>query len=402
MADPNAPPILPHQILSERSRLVIPSLPHWIEPTVEFLRQKAVLGGVCGETRSGKLMIALHEAITNAVVHGNLEIASALKEQGNNAFAEALARRAADQALSSREVDILIDYDGDVCRWMITDQGQGFDVEKVIARCTSDDPEILLASGRGILMMKSFLDDVRYDLGGRRVILSLRHASGREKRSYPRVPLTTPFQVTPVQADGQPDWTATYGAMSRDLSETGVSLLQKQLAHTTNVLIGIPTEHGIVHIPAEVKHTRPLGAHGMELGCHFQQEVAPETAAGPPAPVVSEHLEEVHSAITRMLEGYQSRQVARHERRAHQRIVFNERIAVHLSGRAEPLVAFARDLSMGGMAFIAEEPLPEHITITFAAGADRDDLRVRCRVARCSLIQDGFYDIGATFQRLDR
>src|SRR5450432_4128915 len=125
MADPNASPILPEQIISERSRLVIPSMPKWIEPAVEFLRQKAVLGGACGETRSGKLMLALHEAVTNAVVHGNLEISSELKEQANNAFAEALAQRAADQSLSSRDVDIVIDFDGEVCHWMITDQGKG-------------------------------------------------------------------------------------------------------------------------------------------------------------------------------------------------------------------------------------------------------------------------------------
>jgi anti-sigma regulatory factor (Ser/Thr protein kinase) len=401
MADPNAAPKLPEQIISERSRLAIPSLPNWIEPTVEFLRQKAVLGGVCGETRSGKLMIALHEAITNAVVHGNLEVSSALKEQADSAFAEALAQRAADQSYSSRDVDIAIDYDGDVCHWMITDQGKGFDVESVIARCTSDDPAILLASGRGILLMKSFLDDVRYDLGGRRVILSLRHDSGKEKRSNARIPLTTPFEVTPIHPDGTPEWSATYGAMSRNISESGVALLQKQLAHTTKVLIGISTEYGIIHVPADVKHSRPLGAHGMELGCHFQQAAVPDTSAGLP-PVVSEQLEEVHSAIMQMLDGYQARQVAPHERRVHQRIVFNERIAVHLDGRAEPIVAFARDLSKGGMAFIAEEPLPEQITIAFAAGPARVGLRVRCLVARCSRIQEGFYDIGATFQRLDR
>jgi anti-sigma regulatory factor (Ser/Thr protein kinase) len=392
---------LPDQIISERSRLVIPSMPNWIEPTVEFLRQKAVLGGACGEARSGKLMLALHEAVTNAVVHGNLEISSALKEQANNAFAEALAKNAADQSLSSRDVDIVIDFDGTVCHWMITDQGKGFDVERIIARCTSDDPEVLLASGRGILMMKSFLDDVRYDLGGRRVILALRRDSGKEKRKDARMPVTSPFLVTPIQPDGTPDWSATYDAMSRNVSETGVSLLQKQLAHTTNVIIGIQTENGIVHIPAEVKHTRPLGAHGMELGCQFQQVGVSQLPAEAPAPVASVQLDEVHGAVTHLLEGYQSRQVAPHERRVHQRIVFNERIAVHVAGRPEPIVAFARDLSKGGMAFIAEEPLPEYVTIVFASGQDRPGLRVRCRVVRCSRIQEGFYDIGTTFQRLD-
>ena len=90
MAESNDIPLLPSHVVAERSHVVIPSLPNWIEPTVEFLRRKAVLGGVCEETRSGKLLIALHEAISNAIIHGNLELSSDLKERGDSAFAEAL------------------------------------------------------------------------------------------------------------------------------------------------------------------------------------------------------------------------------------------------------------------------------------------------------------------------
>src|SRR4051794_35094994 len=166
-------PCLPARVTAERFHLSIPSLPHWIEPTVEYLCQRAALSGSCHEARAGKLMVALHEALTNAVVHGNLEVSSELKERGDDSFARALAERAADPALAGREVEIAVDFDGAVCRWVITDQGRGFDVERVLARCLGDDPEVLLASGRGILMMHSFLDAVRFDQGGRRVTLTL-------------------------------------------------------------------------------------------------------------------------------------------------------------------------------------------------------------------------------------
>ena len=189
--DSTQTPDVASQVLFERTHLVIPSLPHWIEPTVEYLRHKSVLCGACQETRARKLLVALLEALSNAVIHGNLQISSELKEAPDDAFARALAERAADPVLSARVVDILMDYDGDACRWIITDEGQGFDVERVMARCLSDDPEIMLSSGRGILMMHSFLDDLYYDLGGRRVILTLDrrnleltanlHASGRQR-----------------------------------------------------------------------------------------------------------------------------------------------------------------------------------------------------------------------------
>ena len=402
MHEPSDVPVLPAQVISERTHLLIPSLPNWIEPTVDYLRQRAVVGGACQETRSGKLMVALHEAITNAIVHGNLEVSSELKEQGSDAFAEALAHRAADRTLSSRKVDIVVDFDGEICRWIITDEGRGFDVERVLARCLSDDPEILLASGRGILMMKSFLDDVRFTLGGRQVILSLARTSGVEKRKDTRVSLISPFRVTPVDADGSPDWSATYEAVSRNFSGNGVSLLQQQLQSSRQVLIGIPTESGIVQIPAEVKHTRPLGAHGMELGCQFvtaePQDKPPTPPPVPPPP--SPQIEQVHRAVTEILEACKAKEVPSHERRIHPRVVFTERVSIRVDATSKPIVGYARDLSKGGIALITEEPLPGDVTITFAETTTREALKVRCRVVRCSLIQEGYYDIGATFLRV--
>jgi anti-sigma regulatory factor (Ser/Thr protein kinase) len=401
MPDPSENPLLPLSVVAERSHIVIPSLPNWIEPTVEYLRQKAVLGGACQETRSGKLLVALHEAITNAIVHGNLGVSSELKEQGNSVFAEALAQRASDPALANRTVDIVVDLNGDVCQWLITDQGNGFDVERVLARCMSDDPEVLLASGRGILMMKSFLDDVRFDLGGRRAILSLARNSGAEKRRETRVPLHAPFQVTPLLSDGTPQWASTYEAVSRNFSEHGISILQQHLSVSGQVLIGVPTERGLVQIPAEVKHSRALGSSGMELGCQFADPLAPEPPlAIMPAPTPPQ-LEEVQRAVTSILENYQTTHLPGHERRAHPRVVFNERVMIASARYPTPIVGYARDLSKGGISLIGQQPIGGEMTITLSPPAEPQPLKVRCKVVRCSLIQEGFYDIGAAFLRLE-
>jgi len=402
MADSNRFPLLPEHIVTERTHLQIPSLPNWIEPTVEYLRQKAVMGGTCQDTRSGKLVVALHEAVTNAMIHGNLELSSELKEQGNSAFAEALAQRAADPDLSERIVDIVVDFDGATCNWIITDEGRGFDVDRVLARCLSDDPEVLLSSGRGILMMKSFLDDVRYSMGGRRVTMSLARDSGKEKRKDSRVPMTAPFQVTPVDPNGAPRWSDTYEAMSRNFSEHGISLLQKQLATSGQVLIGITTETGIVHIPAEVRHSRPLGAHGMELGCQFLESQSSEMPPSESPAVLSPQLEEVHRTINNVLETFQSNQMPSHERRIHTRVIFNERVDIRVDGRADSVVGYARDLSKGGMALITQEPLPGAVAAVFAPTENRESFKVRSKVVRCSLIQEGFYDIGLAFLSLDK
>src|SRR5438128_1714166 len=114
-------PDLPAQVLTDQCHLTLPSLAHWIEPAVDFLCRRAVLCGACEEPRIAKLTVALHEALTNAVIHGNLGISSTLKEDGNQAFAEALAQRSADMSLALRLVDVQMHYDGERCRWVITD-----------------------------------------------------------------------------------------------------------------------------------------------------------------------------------------------------------------------------------------------------------------------------------------
>ena len=115
-------PDIPSTVLIEQSHLRLPSRPDWIEAVVEHLKNKAVLAGACQESRANKLTVALHEALSNSIIHGNLELSSELKERGDSSFAEALAARMADPVLSSRHVDLAVDYDGERCSADYADQ----------------------------------------------------------------------------------------------------------------------------------------------------------------------------------------------------------------------------------------------------------------------------------------
>jgi anti-sigma regulatory factor (Ser/Thr protein kinase) len=397
MQPSNTTPAIPTQVLSEQTHLVVPGLPHWIEPTVDHLRQRAIQCGACQESRAGKLMVALLEALTNAVIHGNLELGSELKERGDDSFARMLAERASDPRRAERSVDIQIAYDGDACHWVITDQGHGFDVARVLERCLSDDPEVLLASGRGILMMTSFLDGIRYELGGRQVILTLNRHSGEEKRRDPRLPLNLPFRVAPVQADGTPDWAAANDAISRDFSRGGVALLQESLAQGQHIVIGITAGGKMVPVPAVVRHCRTIGAGCVELGCEF--EITPNEDALEET-ITAEQLLEVQQAILEVLALHEGPEIPEHDRREHPRVAFNK--AVTVDSDADPITGYARDLSKGGMAVIARVPVPLAPALIVLPREGAPPLRVRSRVVRCNRIQEGFYDIGVRFLRLEQ
>ena len=283
-------------------------------------------------------------------------------------------------------------------QWVITDEGRGFDVERVLERCLSDDPEVMLASGRGILMMFSLLDGIRYDLGGRRVILTLTRPSGTEKRRAPRVPVHLPFQVAPRNPDGSPDLSAASEAISHDFTRQGVALVQQGLVEGQQIFIGIPRGDQTIYVPAAVRHCRMIAAGCVQLGCEFDVSAA---QVSPADLATAEQRDRMHEAIHDVLARYQAPTLPTDERRAHQRVVFTKVVTLEIAAQAGTITGYARDLSKGGMAIITREPVERRTAVVSLARDQAAALRIRARVVRCNKIQEGFHDVGLQFQRLD-
>lgn len=179
--------LLTDQIQNVESRIVnrsftveIPSEFEWINRTVTYLEQHA-LGMSWGSSVNGnRITLPLHEALTNAIVHGNLEVSSDLKEaEEADRFAKALAVRSTQNKYSSRRVEVQVDYNEHRIIWTITDEGKGFDIAKVLKHAESEEPS-MLASGRGVMMMKAFMDDVQYKLGGRQCRMTYRNPNAQQ------------------------------------------------------------------------------------------------------------------------------------------------------------------------------------------------------------------------------
>ena len=161
------------RIANRSFTLELPSEFEWVNRTVSYLEQHALSLSWGDAVNGNRVSLSLHEALTNAIVHGNLEVSSDLKEADEaERFAEALAVRSTQNEYSSRRVQVLVEHNEHRIVWTITDEGKGFDVAKVLERAESEEPS-MLASGRGVMMMKAFMDDVQYELGGRRCRMTL-------------------------------------------------------------------------------------------------------------------------------------------------------------------------------------------------------------------------------------
>jgi anti-sigma regulatory factor (Ser/Thr protein kinase) len=381
---------LPGALVAERCCLVIPSNLDWIEPTIEWLRRRSIQCGVCNETTSGKVVLALTEALVNAIIHGNLGLSSKLKED-NDAFAQELARRSADPELAARTVTIDIDYDGERCRWEITDQGMGFDHAAQLNRLEEPPTEedLLRPSGRGLIMMRAFTDELRYDMGGRRVQLTLRKGPA-DQRHHMRMVTRQRAQVVPVRADGSVDWEAVQEALARDLSAGGIGLLQHGLANAERVLIGLAVEGRTVYLPAEVQRCSPVEGDMVELGCRFQ-------LSRPRVPPETDTIAAAH-ALDDLLSRLYHSDLPGGERRGQSRIRYTERVTVQTS-EGRQVTAFARDLSRSGIALITAVPLEPtpHAVFVLLPQRDGQPLSLPGRIVRCQPIAGGFHDVAAVF-----
>lgn len=132
-----------------------------------------------GPTEENHFCMALEEALANAFYHGNLALGSDLKEDGSSRFADTAAAREQIMPYKRRMIRVT-EMASPFGLWIrISDEGAGFNVEAALRR--ADDPELLLSSGRGLMMMRGFTDELFFNSSGNEVTLVLyRRGNDRE------------------------------------------------------------------------------------------------------------------------------------------------------------------------------------------------------------------------------
>ncbi len=140
-----------------------------VPPLVAQFREDLIEMGLCDLTGAMRAGIALEEALLNAVYHGNLEVSSELRVGSDSEFHKLAHERRNTEPYGARRVRISARLAPEQATFVILDQGPGFDVTKLP---DPTDPEFLeRPSGRGLLLMRAFMDEVHYNATGNRVTL---------------------------------------------------------------------------------------------------------------------------------------------------------------------------------------------------------------------------------------
>jgi CheY-like chemotaxis protein/anti-sigma regulatory factor (Ser/Thr protein kinase) len=155
-------------------------------PLVAYLQECATDMALCEESERTRIGIALEEALSNALYHGNLEVDSRLREEGDAAFYQAVEQRRGLPPYARRRIYVDASFSRREAVFAVRDEGPGFDPA---ALPDPTDPENLdKASGRGILLMRTFMDEVHYDETGSAVRMVKRCGGDRSGEAAPGNP----------------------------------------------------------------------------------------------------------------------------------------------------------------------------------------------------------------------
>jgi len=118
--------------------------------------------GVLSIEKQLDIRLGLSELLLNAVEHGNLGISFYEKSDAinNDTLSLLYDQRMSIPALVQRFVEVRYTYDDQICEWLITDQGKGFDYKSIPD--PSSDEGLLCLHGRGIFICKFQFDDMEY------------------------------------------------------------------------------------------------------------------------------------------------------------------------------------------------------------------------------------------------
>jgi FixJ family two-component response regulator len=141
----------------------VPVIQHMIDPLVPLR--------IIPEAEVKNVFLAIDEVLSNAIFYGALGIDSSLRDRpdGHTQFEQTLLLRSASPEYTHRLIEVYAKYSQEEVIFRIKDPGPGFDYHNLP---DPTDPENLLREhGRGLLLVRCFMDDLHFNEVGNEVTL---------------------------------------------------------------------------------------------------------------------------------------------------------------------------------------------------------------------------------------
>lgn len=152
-----------HRFVLENDPNLVPPLVAWLQGTIRSRIERF------DDTELMQIGIALHEALINAMHHGNLEVSSELRDAGGEVYRELIEQRLKDAGYRDRRVFLTVNLSASELVCVIRDEGPGFDPRSVADPTALQNLEKV--SGRGLYLIWTFMDRVAHNETGNQITL---------------------------------------------------------------------------------------------------------------------------------------------------------------------------------------------------------------------------------------
>jgi CheY-like chemotaxis protein len=150
-------------------RFALESDPSLVPSLVATLQDQAGNMRLCDATAKIRLGVALEESLLNGLYHGNLELTSDLRQDGGNRFQLPAMQRRTQAPYCERRLWVTAKLSRSEATFVLRDEGPGFDPSKLPD--PTDPANMDRIGGRGLLLIRTFMDEVRFNDKGNEITL---------------------------------------------------------------------------------------------------------------------------------------------------------------------------------------------------------------------------------------
>ena len=162
-------------LVNERRHFLFRSDELDVPGLLRHLTDRLVPMGFASPANIDVIAMAIHEALANALEHGNLELDSSLKGDlftAEDPYTKLREARMADPRYAGRLIEVRLALDTERFELEISDEGPGFDTSRLTLLPPGSD--LVSSSGRGLPLIQLVMDEVHFNEKGNQVRLVLR------------------------------------------------------------------------------------------------------------------------------------------------------------------------------------------------------------------------------------
>jgi len=160
---------LGRRLISQELRFVLENDTELVLALPSYLKPYLLAAGLTDHLIRLRMHMALEEALLNALCHGNLEIGAALREKVPDDLFELAAGRAKESPYRERRIQVRVTFTRELAEFTIRDEGPGFNPATLPD--AADVASFDRPHGRGVMLMRTFMDEVRYNETGNAVTM---------------------------------------------------------------------------------------------------------------------------------------------------------------------------------------------------------------------------------------